>query len=49
MKSFFPINYITIIKEKDTPNFIKNFNENKASKEFLDSCKKAGKLFNIRE
>lgn len=42
------INRITIIKEKDTSEFFKNFNANKISNELLESCKKAGKLFGRR-
>ena len=34
-----------VIKEKDTKAFIKHFNESKVSTEFLETCKKAGKLF----
>lgn len=40
-----PINRIIVIKEKDTSKFVKNFNDNKISDEFLASCKKAGELF----
>lgn len=40
-----PINRITIIKEHDSKEFVRKFNENKASEKFLDSCKKAGRLF----
>lgn len=40
-----PINKIPIVKKKDSPEFIRTFNENKISKDFLDSCRKAGKLF----
>ena len=36
---------LTIIKERDSLNFIKKFNENKVSEYFLKLCKKAGKLF----
>lgn len=35
-----PINRITIIKEKDTSKFVKNFNDNKISNKLLESCKK---------
>lgn len=35
-----PINRITIIKEKDTSEFVKNFNDNKISNKLLESCKK---------
>lgn len=40
-----PINRITIIKESESREFVRKFNQNKVTKEFLDSCKKAGKLF----
>ena len=39
-----PINRIAVIKEKESPKFVREFNENKVSKDFLDSCKKAGKI-----
>ena len=44
-----PINKMTIIKEEDFKEFVREFNKNKASKEFLESCKKAGKLFGRRK
>lgn len=37
-----------IVKEKESKKFIRDFNKNKVSKEFLDSCKKADKLFVLR-
>lgn len=40
-----PINRITIIKEQDSKEFVRKFNENKVSEKFLDSCKKAERLF----
>jgi len=40
-----PINRITIIKEQDSKEFVRKFNENKVSEEFLDSCNKAERLF----
>lgn len=40
-----PINRVAIIKEKDSHEFVNEFNKNKVSKEFLNSCMKAGKLF----
>lgn len=40
-----PINKISVIKEQDSQKFVQDFNENKVTKEFLDSCKKAGNLF----
>ena len=44
-----PINRIAVIKEKESQKFVREFNENKVSKDFLDSCKKAGKLFGRRK
>lgn len=35
----------TIIRVKDKKEFIKQFNEAKPSKEFFESCRKAGELF----
>lgn len=32
-------------KEQESKEFVCEFNKNKVTKEFLDSCKKAGKLF----
>lgn len=40
-----PINKIAVIKKQESQEFVRKFNENKVSKEFLDSCKKAGRLF----
>lgn len=39
---------MTIIKTKESAEFIKKFNKNKVSQKFLESCKKAGKLLSIR-
>ena len=36
---------ISIIKKQESQKFVREFNENKVGKEFLDSCKKAGRLF----
>lgn len=44
-----PINRIAVIKRQESQEFVREFNENKVSKEFLDSCKKAGKLFGGRK
>ena len=41
-----PINRIAVIKEKESQKFVREF---KVSKDFLDSCKKAGKLFGKRK
>lgn len=40
-----PDNRIVLVKAQDLPEFIRSFNENKISNEFLASCRKAGKLF----
>lgn len=40
-----PVRTMPVIREKDTKAFIKHFNESKVSTEFLETCKKAGKLF----
>ena len=40
-----PINKLPVIKKEESPNFIREFNNNLVTKDFLDSCKKAGKLF----
>ncbi|MBS5364776.1 MAG: hypothetical protein ACLUW4_06355 [Butyribacter sp.] len=44
-----PINKIAIVKEKESRKFVREFNKNKVTNEFLDSCKKAGKLFGKRK
>lgn len=43
-----PINRIAVINKQESREFVRKFNENKVTKEFLDSCKKAGKLFGKR-
>ena len=40
-----PIDKMSIVKEKDSKKFIEDFNKNVVSKEFIDSCEKAGNLF----
>lgn len=44
-----PINRITVIKNQESQEFVREFNGNKLTKDFLDSCKKAGKLFGKRK
>lgn len=40
---------VIIFKNKDEKKqFIENFNSSKPSQEFLESCKKAGKLFGLK-
>lgn len=41
-----PVNRMTVISEQESRKFIYEFNKNKVTAEFLNSCKKAGKLFN---
>lgn len=42
-------NVLPIIKEKCSKQFIRQFNNDKVTKEFLESCKKAGKLFRNKD
>lgn len=44
-----PINRIPVIKRQESQEFVREFNENKVTKDFLESCKKAGKLFGKRK
>lgn len=44
-----PINRIAVIKRQESQEFVREFNGNKVTKEFLDSCKKAGRLFGRRK
>lgn len=44
-----PINRMAIIKKQDSQEFVREFNKNKVTEEFLESCKKAGKLFGKRK
>ena len=38
-------NRMAVIKQENSREFVREFNKNKVSEEFLKSCKKAGKLF----
>lgn len=40
-----PINRMPLVNKEESRNFVREFNNNKVSKDFLESCKKAGKLF----
>lgn len=40
-----PINRVPVIQKEDSPKFVREFNKNKVTEEFLSSCKKAGRLF----
>lgn len=40
-----PTNRVVKIEAKDSAKFIEEFNRNKVSQEFLNSCKKATRLF----
>lgn len=44
-----PINRIFVIKKQESQEFVRQFNKNKVTKNFLESCKKAGKLFDKRK
>lgn len=44
-----PINRIAVIKRQESQEFVREFNANKVTKDFLKSCKKAGKLFGKRK
>jgi hypothetical protein len=44
-----PINRIAVIKRQESQEFVREFNDNKVTKDFLESCKKAGKLFGKRK
>lgn len=41
------LSVIIFNNEKEKKQFVENFNNGKLSSEFLGSCKKAGRLFNI--
>jgi len=41
-----PVNKPFAVKKEKSSQFIKEFNSNKISSEFLEKCKKAGRLFN---
>ena len=41
-----PVNKVSVIPAKDASNFVREFNQNKVTKEFIKSCEKAGRLFN---
>ena len=43
-----PINRMTTIKTREAAEFIKKFNKNIVSQEFLEFYKKAGKLLSIK-
>ena len=44
-----PINRISVIKRQESQEFVREFNQNKVTNDFLESCKKAGKLFGKRK
>lgn len=39
------LNRLYVVPKEKTKEFIEKFNKSKPSKEFIESCKKAGKLF----
>lgn len=40
-----PVNKVPVIRGNDKKKFVETFNNSKPSKEFMESCEKAGKLF----
>lgn len=40
-----PVNKVSVIPAKDASSFVREFNQNKVTKEFIQSCEKAGRLF----
>ena len=38
-----------VLKSDNKESFVQKFNSNLPSKEFKESCKKAGELFNVRK
>lgn len=40
-----PVNKVSVIPAKDASDFVREFNQNKVTKEFIQSCEKAGRLF----
>ena len=44
-----PINRISVIKKQESREFVREFNQNKVTKDFLESCDKAGKLFDKKK
>lgn len=44
-----PINRIFVIKKQESQEFVREFNQNKVTKDFLESCDKAGKLFDKKK
>ena len=39
----------SVIKRQESQEFVREFNQNKVTNDFLESCKKAGKLFGKRK
>lgn len=44
-----PINRIFVIKKREFQEFVREFNQNKVTKDFLELCEKAGKLFDKKD
>ena len=40
-----PVNKVSVIPAKEASDFVREFNQNKVTKEFIESCEKAGRLF----
>ncbi|WP_143322683.1 hypothetical protein [Clostridium sp. HBUAS56010] len=44
-----PVNKMLVIDKDSSKKFISDFNKSKVTEEFLETCKKAGKLFGDRD
>ncbi len=44
-----PINRITVIKADESRKFVKDFNSNVVTKEFLDRCEKISAFFGVKK
>ncbi len=40
-----PVNRVPVVKKENSTKFVREFNKNKVSKNFLESCQKAAGLF----
>ena len=47
-RSLKPVNRMVVIRKESSRQFLQEFNKNQVTKEFMDSCKKAGELFEGR-
>lgn len=42
-------NRVSIVKVKSNKEFIRKFNDSKPSREFFESCRRAGDLFGVKK